>query len=100
VRQIVGEYTKSGITAAELAKEKSHLEGAFYVGLRGPRQVAGKLSELEILGPGAKFMDDYSDNVRQVTVPQINACIRKYFNLDDSSTAACGTFKQSTTVVK
>ena len=35
VHQIVGDYIKGGITSQEMVKEKSHLEGAFYVGLRG-----------------------------------------------------------------
>lgn len=93
VRQIVGDYLKSGITPAELEKEKSHLEGAFFVGLRGPRQIANKLCELEILGPGAAFIDQFPTRIRSVTQSQVNECIRRYFTLSDAVVSASGSLK-------
>jgi zinc protease len=91
VKQIGRDYIKTGITPLELRKEKPHLEGAFFVSLRAPKQIATKLSELEILGLGPEFMDDYGPRLRQVSVAQVNECIRKYFNVDASVISACGT---------
>lgn len=91
VEKIVSEYLKSGITPEELAKEKSHLEGSFYVKLRSPQKIASRLCELEILGLGPQFIDDFAANLRRVTVSEANACIRKYFNLSTAAISASGT---------
>lgn len=91
VEKIVREYLKSGITPEELEKEKSHLEGSFYVKLRSPQKIASRLCELEILGLGPQFIDDFAANLRRVTVSQANTCIRKYFNLNTAAISAAGT---------
>ncbi len=93
VNKLLDEYIKSGITAHELASEKSHLAGAFYVGMRSPRQIANRLCEYEILGLGAKYMDDYAKLLNAVTIEEVNAAIRKYFQPDQLTVSASGTFK-------
>ncbi len=91
VEKIVREYLKSGITPEELEKEKSHLEGSFYVKLRSPQKIASRLCELEILGLGPQFIDDFAANLHRVTVSEANTCIRKYFNLNAAAISAAGT---------
>ncbi len=93
VRKIIADYTKSGITQRELTIEKSHLSGAFYVGMRSATQIAARLCEYEILGVGAKYMDDYAKLMNAVTMNQVNAAIRKYFLIDNTVISASGTFK-------
>lgn len=93
VRKIVDDYIAHGITAEEVAKEKSHLEGAFFVSLRGPKQVASKLCELEMAGPGPKFFDEFGPELRKSTGAQINASIKRYFKLDDAVISAAGTLQ-------
>jgi zinc protease len=94
VRKIVAEYLKTGITPKELKIEKSHLSGTFYVAMRSPKQIASRLSQYEILGLGAKYMDDYSKRLNAVTADEVNAAIRKYFRLDQATLSAAGTFKK------
>ncbi|MGH9549203.1 MAG: M16 family metallopeptidase, partial [Terriglobales bacterium] len=91
VESIVADYRRTGMTPAELAKEKSHLEGAFFVSLRGPKQLASKLCELEIAGLGPQYLDQFGTNLRRVTLPQVNASIKRYFSLDDAVISASGT---------
>jgi zinc protease len=93
VDRIIETYERGGITQNEIKLEKSHLLGAYFVQLRGPKQIAAKICELEILGLGAKYIDEFGDNLAKVTKPQVDACIRKYFSLDDSVISTCGTFK-------
>jgi zinc protease len=93
VRKIVADYIKSGITQRELTIEKSHLSGAFYVGMRSDKQIAARLCEYEILGVGAKYMDDYAKLMNAVTISEVNLAVRKYFHLDNAVISASGTFK-------
>jgi predicted Zn-dependent peptidase len=94
VQKITRDYEKSGISAKELKEETSQLEGAYFVAMRGPKQIASKLCQLEALGLGAKFIDNFGDNLRRVTAQQVNECIRKYFSLDRSVITAAGTWRQ------
>lgn len=95
VNKIVADYIKTGITAAEVAGEKSHLAGAFYVALRGPKQIAAKLCELEALGVGPRYLDTFADNLNRVTQAQVNTAIRKYFQLNRSVTSVGGSLTTS-----
>ncbi|MBI2809816.1 MAG: insulinase family protein, partial [Candidatus Melainabacteria bacterium] len=93
VSKILSDYVKSGITPRELAIEKSHLSGAFYVGMRSAKQISARLCEYEILGVGAKYMDDYAKLINAVTIEEVNAAIRKYFQPNQLTISASGTFK-------
>lgn len=93
VSKLLNEYLKTGITQKELASEKSHLSGAFYVGMRSARQIAARLSEYEILGLGAQYMDNYAKLINAATLDEVNAAVRKYFQLDQLTISASGTFK-------
>ncbi|CAN5222379.1 pitrilysin family protein [soil metagenome] len=93
VSKILSDYVKSGITPRELSIEKSHLSGAFYVGMRSAKQISGRLCEYEILGVGAKYMDEYAKIINAVTIDEVNAAIRKYFQVNQLTISASGTFR-------
>lgn len=95
VSQLLNDYIKSGITQRELAIEKSHLSGAFYVGMRSAKQIASRLCGYEMLGIGAKYMDDYAKLLNAVTIEEVNSAIRKYFQPNQLTVSASGTFKPS-----
>jgi zinc protease len=94
VTQIVDQYVKDGITQTEISHEKSHLKGAYFVGLRGPRQIASKLSEYELAGIGPEFIDNFGKNIDAVSITSANAAIRNYFQLNKALTVVCGSFKK------
>ncbi|NJL71137.1 MAG: insulinase family protein, partial [Candidatus Competibacteraceae bacterium] len=82
VKKIVGQFHKEGISAAELAKEKSHLAGAYLVGLRSPRALARKISEYEQLGLPLKNLDNFPARLSRVTLNDVNQAIRKHFDVN------------------
>ncbi|RTL42565.1 MAG: insulinase family protein [Candidatus Melainabacteria bacterium] len=93
VSRLLSEYVKGGITPQELASEKSHLAGVFYVGMRSAKQIAARLCEYEMLGVGAQYMDTYARSINATTLEEVNAAIRKYFQPDQLTVSASGSFK-------
>lgn len=91
VKKIVGQFDKEGISAAELAKEKSHLAGAYLVGLRSPRALARKISEYEQLGLPLKNLDNFPARLSRVTLKDVNQAIRKHFDVNTLRVSLSGT---------
>lgn len=81
VKKIVGEFDKGGISPEELAKEKSHLAGAYLVGLRSPRALARKICEYEQLGLPLKNLDNFPWRLSKITLKDVNEAIRKHFDV-------------------
>lgn len=94
VRSIVSDFTKNGITEAELANEKSHLSGVFQVGLRTRRAVARKIAEYEQIGLPISNLDDFSTRISKVTLSQVNESIKKNFSLKDAVLSISGSVKK------
>lgn len=92
VQKIVADYVKSGISKQELDEESKRLIGEYIIErMRTPRHLADAISKYEILGLGAKFMDEYPANIRAVTQAQANEAIRKYFQMGKMVTSVAGT---------
>jgi zinc protease len=95
VKKIIDNYRRNGMTKEELASEASRLAGEFIVERLGsPKRLAESLTKYEFLGMGAKFMDIYPQTLKKVTLPEANAAIRKYFNIDQAVTSIAGSVKQ------
>jgi zinc protease len=98
VNQIVAGYRHGGITKEELENESNRLAGEYIVErMRTPKQLADALTKYEILGLGAKFMDDYPHNLKAVKIEQVNKAIDKYFNPKNFVTSVAGTIPGKTT---
>lgn len=95
VRSIVADFTSKGITQAEFEKEKSHLAGAFQVGLRSPRALAKKISEYEQLSIPMTNLDNLPQRLSKVELAQVNKAIKDYFALDKASLSIAGNLGKS-----
>lgn len=91
VKKIVGEFDKGGISPGELAKEKSHLAGAYLVGLRSPRALARKICEYEQLGLPLKNLDNFPWRLSKITLKDVNEAIRKHFDVTTMQVSLSGT---------
>ncbi|HND06097.1 MAG TPA: insulinase family protein, partial [Candidatus Obscuribacter sp.] len=91
VKKIVGEFDKGGISPGELAKEKSHLAGAYLVGLRSPRALARKICEYEQLGLPLKNLDNFRWRLSKITLKDVNEAIRKHFDVTTMQVSLSGT---------
>lgn len=95
VDTIINDYIKKGITPKELQDEARRLGGQYVVErMRTPRQLADALTKYEILGLGAKFMDEYPVRLTKVTQAEANAAIRKYFDPKKTVMSVAGTLKK------
>lgn len=94
VRSIVADYTAKGITRAEFEKEKSHLAGAFQVGLRSPRALAKKISEYEQLTIPMTNLDNLAERLSKVELADVNKAIKDYFALDKASLSIAGNLEK------
>lgn len=96
VRSIVADYTAKGITKTEFEKEKSHLAGAFQVGLRSPRALAKKISEYEQLTIPMTNLDNLAERLAKVELADVNKAIKDYFALDKASLSIAGNLEKQT----
>lgn len=76
-RQLDSWY-KDGVTAAELERVKSALIGTFKVGLATTDGVCGTLLEAVHRGYDVTWLDEYAKRVSALTLPEVNAAIKKY----------------------
>lgn len=95
VDKIITDYIKSGISQKELKEEAQRLAGEYVVErMRTPRHLADALTKYELLGLGARFMDEYPVLLTRVTQAQANAAIKKYFDPKKMVTSIAGTLKK------
>ncbi len=92
VDQVVADYLKKGISAAELQDEIGRAVGSFNVALRSSRGLARALCQFEFNGLGLAGMDSFADSVRSVTKSQVDAALHKYIRPEHFITAMAGTF--------
>ncbi len=93
VRKVVDDYRASGITERELADEKGRAYGSFVVSLRSTAGLASALVNLEVYGLGAAEIDGLKAKYDAVTKEEVDAAIRKYFDLDHAVTVVAGSIE-------
>lgn len=67
-----------GVTADELARVKSALIGTFKVGLATTDGLSNALLDAVHRGYDVTFLDEYSKRVAALTLPEVNAAIKKH----------------------
>jgi zinc protease len=90
---ISNEFYAKGITQQELDNEKSHLAGTFTVGLRNLKAIGKKLTEYEQIGMSLENIDDFALRISRVTLDEVNAAIKKHYDIKQAVTSMGGTFK-------
>jgi len=90
VHEIVANYAKDGITQEEFDQSIEQAESRFTVGLDGPSAVANTMSLYTFLGMGIEMMDQLPQHYRSVTRDEVNAYIRKTFDLTNAATIIVG----------
>jgi zinc protease len=93
IESLVAQYLKTGISAHELAQESGHIAGEFLVDLRTPSEIARYMTRFEMLGLGPQFFDEFPHKLKLVTKPQVDAAIRKYFDLHHAVTVMAGSLQ-------
>ncbi|MDA3861054.1 MAG: pitrilysin family protein [Melioribacteraceae bacterium] len=84
-------WVKDGVTENELKAAKTRAIGSYKVGLSTTRGIAGRLLSITQRGYEPSYMDEYSDQINNVTLEEVNAAIKKYINPDKVITVVAGT---------
>ena len=88
-RELDGWY-KDGVTAQELERVKSALIGTFKVGMATTDGLAGALLESVHRGYDVNWLDEYPQRVGALTLPEVNAAIKKYLQPDKMTVIKAG----------
>lgn len=79
-QKVVTNFWQNGITAEELASAKQQLIGQFPQIIETPDRVAFNIMALEYFGLDPKNLLTYTKDVDAVTLQQVNAVIKKYYD--------------------
>ena len=91
---VVRDYVEHGMTADELADEKSSAIGSFKVSLSTNAGLAEALWNAEFYGLGVDYIDRFPELIQAVTLEEANAAIRKYFRPDHLTVVIAGDYEQ------
>ncbi|MBS1993419.1 MAG: insulinase family protein [Cyanobacteria bacterium SZAS LIN-3] len=90
VHEIVAKYAAEGISQAEFEQCIDQAESRFTVGLDGPSPVASTMNLYTFLGMGIEMLDELPKHYRGVSRDEVNAYIRKNFDLTNAATIIVG----------
>jgi zinc protease len=79
----IGKYRAKGATADELKKGQNYIMGSFARSLQSPEALAMRLTNMELYGFPANYLETYIEKLRAVTLTDVQRVITKYFLLDD-----------------
>ncbi|MCH8327222.1 MAG: insulinase family protein [Candidatus Marinimicrobia bacterium] len=83
-------WLKSGATAEELAAKITTITGSYQVGLASTKGVAGALLDIMERGRPLSYLDEYPEEIRALTLEQVNGVIGRYLSLDRLTIVAAG----------
>ncbi|HEX8633519.1 MAG TPA: pitrilysin family protein [Pyrinomonadaceae bacterium] len=89
---VLRDYVTNGMTADELADEKSSAIGSFKVSLSTNAGLAEALWNAEFFQLGTSYLDRFPDLIQAVTLEEANAAIRKYFRPDHLTVIIAGDY--------
>lgn len=85
-------YAAEGASADELRHAQDFLTGNFPVTLNNNGAIAGALADSVYLGRGSGWIPAYPATIRKVTLEQVNATAREFFQPAGMVTVAAGSF--------
>lgn len=91
---VLRDYVTNGMSADELADEKSSAIGSFKVSLSTNAGLAEALWNAEFFGLGLDYIDRFPELIQAVTLAETNAAIRKYFRPDHLTVVIAGDYEQ------
>jgi len=94
---VLRDYVTNGMTADELADEKSSAIGSFKVSLSTNAGLAEALWNAEFFRLGTDYLDRFPELIQAVTLEEANAAIRKYFRPDHLTIIIAGDYESAPT---
>ncbi|HZH31388.1 MAG TPA: pitrilysin family protein [Pyrinomonadaceae bacterium] len=93
---VLRDYVEQGMSADELADEKSSAIGSFKVSLSTNAGLAEALWNAEFFRLGVEYLDRFPELIQAVTLEEANAAIRTYFRPEHLTTIIAGDYDPET----
>jgi zinc protease len=87
-------WLEKGITQKELDVTKSTLTGGFQVGFDTTGGLASGILSAVVTHNSLEYLDSYPEQVKKITLDQVNEAIKKYIALDGLYRVAAGSIDQ------
>ena len=87
-------WLEKGITQKELDVTKSTLTGGFQVGFDTTGGLASGILSAVVTHNSLEYLDSYPEQVKKITLDQVNEAIKKYITLDGLYRVAAGSIDQ------
>jgi zinc protease len=84
-------FAQQGVTAQELADAKTYLTGSFSLGLDSNSKIAAALNQFQRDGLAADYVFRRNALIEAVTLEQVNAMARKYYDVNKLTMVMAGT---------
>ena len=88
---ILDRFVREGVTERELQTQVNGESGSYQIGLSNLQQLTAKVAEFSALGMSLDDIDAYPEQLKAVTVDEVNAAIKKYFDPAKLVTVIAGT---------
>lgn len=87
---VLKKFAAEGVSAEELAVEKSAAAGRYQVSLSSNAGIAEALAQAESSGLGVSILDEYPKKIRAVTLDEANRAIKTHMSVDKLTTVIAG----------
>jgi predicted Zn-dependent peptidase len=92
IGDVIGGFVDAGVAPEELERVQSTLAGQHVVALATTSGIAARLLVNAERGFEVAYLDRYPDEIRSLTVQQVNDALRRYIRPGDLHTAVAGSF--------
>jgi zinc protease len=90
-KKVMADFAKNGATANELADAKTYLTGSFPLNFDSTVKIASTLNGFQRAGLSADYVAKRNDLINAVTIAQVNAAAKKYFEPSRLTIVVAGT---------
>ncbi|MFB6098939.1 MAG: M16 family metallopeptidase, partial [Salinibacter sp.] len=90
-RDVIREFVAEGASEEELDAKKTTITGSYTVGLATTERLAQSILTNAERGFGVSYLDDFPDEVRALSLAEVNAAVQEYLTPDALQEALAGT---------
>lgn len=92
--EMIRDWAENGITQEELDAHKIEMEGSFDVQFDNTMNVVGALHGTLMDGKPVKSLDQHKEEIRRVTLREVNQAIKDYIKMDKMARVVVGSIKK------
>ena len=90
-KEVIREFVAEGATAEELDAKKTTITGSYTVGLATTERLAQSILTNAERGFDLSYLDEFPEEIRALTLEEVNSAIQKYFDPASIQEALAGT---------